>query len=133
MGCGPDLVEAREAIVLVEEAALGESRDEVGEALVVGERGPDGLERRVDAHKAPVPLPDLGHLDLEADALVAVLLVLILAVVRRGPVVLAAGRVSGGDVKRRVGRGGDAGREPRGWGGGEDEAEARGAEARERA
>ena len=133
MGCGPDLVEAREAIVLVEEAALGESRDEVGEALVVGERGPDGLERCVDAHprahKAPVPLPDLGHLDLEADALVAVLLV----VVRRGPVVLAAGRVSGGDVKRRVGRGGDAGREPRGWGGGEDEAEARGAEARERA
>jgi len=137
LGCGPDLVEAREAIVLVEEAALGESRDEVGEALVVGERGPDGLERCVDAHprahKAPVPLPDLGHLDLEADALVAVLLVLILAVVRRGPVVLAAGRVSGGDVKRRVGRGGDAGREPRGWGGGEDEAEAGGAGARERA
>lgn len=103
----------------VQESALGEPRDEVSEALVVGERGPHGLERRVDAnpspHEAPVPLPDLGHLDLEADALVAILLV----VVRRGPVDLA-GRVSGGDVERRVGRGGDsAGREPRGRGGGE--------------
>jgi len=119
-----DLVDAREAIVLVEEAALGESRDEIGEALVVGERGPDGLERRVDAHprahKAPVPLADLGDLDLEADEFVAVLLVLVVVVVRRGPVVLA-GRVSGGDVERRIGRGGDsAGREPRGRDGRED-------------
>lgn len=120
----PDLVEPREAIVPVQESALGEPRDEVSEALVVGERGPHGLERRVDAnpspHEAPVPLPDLGHLDMEADALVAVLLFLVLVVVRRGPVDLA-GRVSGGDVERRVGRGGDsAGREPRGRGGGED-------------
>lgn len=104
MGADADLVEAREALVLVEEAALGESRDEVRETLVVGECGPDGLERRVDAHprahKAPVPLPDLGDLDLEADALVTVLLLLVLVVVvRRGPVVLAGG-VSGGDVER---------------------------------
>jgi hypothetical protein len=57
---------------------------------------------------------------LEADEFVMVLLV----VVRRGPVVLVD-RVSGRDVERRVGRGRDLeGREPRERGRGEDEAEA---------
>ena len=74
-----NLVEAGEGFVLVEEAALGEAGDESGEALVVGERVPDGPERRADphprAHQPPVLLPrQLPHLHLETVPLVPVLL-----------------------------------------------------------
>jgi hypothetical protein len=69
-----------------------------------------GGDKEEPGASAPVPLPDLGDLDLEVDEFVMVLLVII----RHGPVVLA-GRVSIGDVNRRVGRGRDStGREPRG-------------------
>ena len=95
VGSQANLVDAREAVGLVEQAALGETGDEVGEALVVGERGPDGLQRRVDAHPGAhhpaVPPPHLGDLDLEADGVV--------------PVV---------GERRRIGRGEGSPREPRG-------------------
>ena len=74
-----NVVEAGEGLVLVEEAALGESGDESGQALVVGERGPDGLERRADphprVHQPAVLLPrQLPHLHLEPVPLIPVLL-----------------------------------------------------------
>lgn len=112
---GTDLVETREAVGLVDEATLGEARDEVGEALVVGERRPDGLQRRVHAHpgahQPPVPLPaSLGNLDLEAD------------VVGSGPKVVFP------VLDRRFGRGGGSGRgePPRGRQGEAEASAARG-------
>jgi hypothetical protein len=111
-----DLVEAGEGGVLAEEAALGEARDEVREALVVGERGPDGLQRRADAHPrahdAPVLLPrQLTDLHLEPVSLVPVHLLLSFG---------AVCFVVGGFGRRR-GRGGDPVGVP-GRGGAGDEA-----------
>jgi hypothetical protein len=108
----------------VEESALGEARDEVGEALVVRERGPDGLERRVDAHpgahQAPVPLPGLGHLDLEANPLVGR---------GRGAVGVERGRFLGEGAGEPVGVGGSRSPRAESGGGGAEAGGARGEEA----